>query len=121
VTELIIISGPPNSGKHPLADTLATNGHMALISRDRLREAIRIKDEWIITLAMADLARGLLLRGVSCVVCAWNLEPEDRQLWEGLAVETGSELDWLDTRSPQFHKLIPPLKGWTPLTYEETK
>lgn len=105
----IVVAGPPNSGKHPLAGRLAAEHGLVLISRDYLRVAMRLTDEPQMTLAMADLARGLLKRGQGCVVCAWNLEPEDRALWEAVAKETGTQLEWLDTREPDVAALIPPI------------
>jgi predicted kinase len=120
VTALVVISGPPNSGKHPLAQRLAAERGLILISRDRLRDATGLRDEAQMTLAMADLARGLLTRGAGVVVCAWNLEEFDRVLWGMVAAETGAELEWLDTRMPEAHALIPPLEGWEPIGFAQT-
>lgn len=116
---LIVISGPPNSGKLPLALKLCHDDpSLILVHRDRLRDAVVNRlDEWCMTLAMADLARGLLMRRVGVVCCAWNMEPADRTLWQGVAVETGAELVWLDTRTPEAHALIPPLEGWEPVGF----
>lgn len=80
MTTIVVIAGPPNSGKHPLAFFLAADRKLILISRDLLRYATGLRDEEQMTLAMADLARGLLSRGVGVVCCAWNLEPSDREL-----------------------------------------
>lgn len=76
-------------------------------------------DEWVLTLCTAAAARPLLQSGHNVVAVGWNMEPDDRTLWERVSAETGAEMTWLDTRDPRVHKMIPPIEGWTPATFEE--
>lgn len=108
---LVVIAGPANSGKLPLAKRLmAEDPSLVLVHRDALRDALVTRvDEWVITLAMASLADALLANGQSVIVCAWNLEPEDRELWLEVAEKSRVELEWLDVTDPWVAALIPPL------------
>jgi predicted kinase len=108
----VVIAGPASSGKMPLARRLISeDATLALVHRDDLRAAFGAKiDEWHITLAMGALAHTLLRFGYSVIVCAWNLEPADRQLWTEIADEFSTPLEWLDVRQPEVAALIPPLK-----------
>lgn len=117
---LVVIAGPACSGKLPLAKTLMEKDpSLVLVHRDALRDAIVTKvDEWTITEAMGVLAAVLLQAGHAVVACAWNLEPEDKALWQRIAARCRAPLVWLDTRRPEVHALIPPLEGWTPATME---
>jgi predicted kinase len=109
---LVIVAGPANSGKMPLARRLiADDPSLALVHRDDLRSALAAKlDEWHITLLMASLVRQLLSLGHNVIVCAWNLERADWNLWLGLATEHSAEMEWLDVREPDVAALIPPME-----------
>lgn len=110
---LVVIAGPEKSGKMPLARRLLDgDSNLALVHRDHLRiHLVATLDEWAITLLMGDLARGLLRLGKSPVICAWNLDPADRALWESIAEEFEVRLEWLDVREPWVASMIPPLVG----------
>lgn len=119
-TRLVVISGPANSGKLPLAKALMEkNPELVLVHRDALRDAIVTKvDEWTVTQAMGALTGVLLNAGHPVVVCAWNLEPQDRDLWVRISGSYAeAPLEWLDTRKPEVHARIPPLEGWNPVTH----
>lgn len=107
--EFIVVAGPPNSGKHPLACDLAAKRGLIVVSRDYLRTATGLRDEGLMTLSMADLASGLLKRGQGVVVCAWNMESSDRRLWGDIAAEAGVKMQWLDTREPDVQAMVPPI------------
>lgn len=109
MASLIVVAGPPNSGKHPLALDLAAKQNLIVISRDRLRDATGLRDEGLMTRAMADLASRVLAGGYGVVVCAWNMEPSDRQLWEQVARDASVKLEWLDTREPDVQAMVPPM------------
>jgi hypothetical protein len=113
--ELIVISGPANSGKYPQAKTLLSEDpDRVLVHRDTIRAALcATMDEWEITLIMRAIAIRLLHfeHEYSPVVCAWNHLPDDRQLWDQLAAATHVPLRWLDTRNPDVQAMIPPLEA----------
>lgn len=108
---LVVICGPANSGKLPLAKRMmADDPRLVLVHRDSLRDALVTPvDEWVITLAMRDIARQLMVNGYPVLVCAWNLDPEDKELWAELADIAGLDMEWLDVRDPMIAALIPPL------------
>lgn len=108
---LVVIAGLANSGKMPLARRLMSEDEaLVLVHRDTIRDSLVTRiDEWHVTEVMGVVAAKLLDQGHSVVVCAWNLEPEDRHLWEGIVLGHGLEMEWLDTRRPEVAALIPPL------------
>jgi predicted kinase len=107
----VVIAGPANSGKMPLARRLMQDDpSLALVHRDDLRAALTAAiDEWHLTLLMSTLARYLLGLGHSVLVCAWNLDRADRDLWTGIATEYSVPLEWMDVREPQVAAMIPPM------------
>ena len=109
---LVVIAGPERSGKYPLARRLmADDPELVLVHRDTLRDSlVKPIDEWEITLLMEAVARKLLRFGHSVVVCAWNLEAADYDLWSDLAATTGVEMKWMDVREPEVAALIPPME-----------
>jgi len=111
MARLVVIAGPANSGKMPLARRLLTEDpDLVLVHRDHLRASFEAKlDEWDITLLMADLVEGILGLGRSPVVAAWNLDPADKELWEATAKAHLVKLEWMDVREPKVAALIPPL------------
>lgn len=85
---LVVISGPANSGKMPLArKLLAEDKSLICVHRDDFRRIfVNPVNEGHITESMACTAVSLLnTRKYSVIVVAWNLEPEDRELWENIA------------------------------------
>lgn len=112
MTELLVISGPANSGKLPLAKVLLREDPLrVLVHRDPLREMFTNPvDEMHITWIMRDIAHRLLEDRYSPIICAWNLEPIDRIIWEGLRREHLIPLQWFDTRKPEVQAMIPPLQ-----------
>jgi predicted kinase len=121
---LIVIAGPACSGKMPLARALMEQDpSLVLVHRDALRDAFVARfDEWILTVVMADIVDRLLLYGQNVITVSWNLTRDDRRLWKSIAKKyhyDRLELEWLDTRTPEAHALIPPLEGWTPTTMEQ--
>lgn len=108
---LVVIAGPANSGKMPLARKLMQDDEtLALVHRDDLRTVLGTQiDEWHITLLMAALTRSLLSFGRDVVVCAWNMDISDWHLWQGIATEFSAKMEWLDVRKPEVAALIPPL------------
>jgi predicted kinase len=107
----VVIAGPANTGKMPLARRLMQDDvGLTLVHRDFIRSSLeRHIDEWHVTLLMADIVRRLLNLSHSAIVCAWNMEPADRALWTGIATENSVDLEWLDVRLPEVAMLIPPL------------
>jgi predicted kinase len=90
------------------------------VHRDEIRQAIggaKI-DEGQLTLVTTAMAEALLNTGLDVIACGWNTHPEDRKRWERVAKRTEHRLVWLDTRDRAVHSLIPPLEGWTPISYE---
>lgn len=118
---LVVIAGPANSGKMPLAqELLSATPQPVLLHRDLVRQALVTPvDEWVLTLCTAAAARPLLQSGHNVVAVGWNMEPADRELWESVSEETDSEFIWLDTRDPKVHQMIPPLEGWEPARFEQ--
>ncbi|ORE87724.1 AAA family ATPase [Aurantimonas sp. 22II-16-19i] len=108
---LVVISGPANTGKMPLAKRLmAEDRSLMCVHRDDIRAAlVNPLDEGHITLCMGALAGMLLSLGSSVIVGAWNLDPEDRQLWTRIAADHGAPMAWLDVREPDVAALIPPM------------
>lgn len=108
--ELVVIAGPANSGKMPLARRLlGENPLLVLVHRDHLRASFEINtpDEWEITLLMGSLAGGLLTLSMSPLVVAWNLEQSDRDLWTTISKDHMVPLRWLDVRRPEVAAMIP--------------
>lgn len=110
-TRLIIISGPANSGKMPLARKLmADDPSLCLVHRDDIRNIIGGEvNEATITLLMVDMAERLISKNHSVVVCAWNLLRSDMEYWMGVCVKFSIPLVWLDVRAPEVKELIPPM------------
>jgi hypothetical protein len=108
---LVVISGPANSGKMPLARRLCVNDpRLLLVHRDHIREGlINEVAEGTITHLMAEMAKRLLNWDYSVCACAWNLEHTDHLIWDEVALETGATLEWLDVREPDVAALIPPM------------
>ena len=106
---LVVISGPANTGKLPLAKMLCTNDPtLLLIHRDHIREGLTNSiDEGRVTLLMGEMATHLLGWGYSVCACAWNLEHFDRVMWDIIAAATHAKLEWLDVREPDVAALIP--------------
>jgi predicted kinase len=112
MVSLVVIAGPANSGKLPLAKhLLKKNPDLLLVHRDTIRESlVNQLDEALISWLMYSMADYLLSAGRSVVICAWNLEQFDRDLWLGLSVKREARLIWLDTREEEVKKLIPPVR-----------
>lgn len=113
---LVVVAGLANSGKMPLARRfMAEDPALRMVHRDTIRDSIITEtDEALLSCVMWDIADRLAENGRSVIVCAWNLEASDRQMWELLARQRGMALEWYDTRDPETARLIPPLEGWTP-------
>ena len=113
---LVVIAGPECSGKMPLARRLMSEDpSLVMVHRDTIRASlITLDDESLITRLMGHIASDLLDAGHSAIVCAWNMEPADAALWNGLADAAGIKAEWFDVRDPAVAALIPPLDGWTP-------
>lgn len=110
---LVVISGPANSGKMPLArKLLVEDPDLILVHRDHLRASFEINQptEGQITFLMGEFVRGILQLQRSTIVVAWNLERSDRELWWSISENHGVPLQWLDVREPQVAAMIPPLK-----------
>jgi predicted kinase len=110
--QLVVIAGPEQSGKMPLARKLMSEDlNLVLVHRDFLRNSFESKvSEENITLLMADLVRGILRLKRSPIIVAWNLEKSDRDLWFGIAAEFQVGLSWLDVSLPSVAAMIPPLE-----------
>lgn len=110
---LVIIAGPANTGKMPLARRfLAEDKDLILVHRDYLRDSFVNKlDEWYITLLMGDLARGILRLIRSPLIVAWNIEDVDRALWTSIHQEFNVPLEWYDVRESAVAALIPPMEN----------
>jgi hypothetical protein len=110
--ELIVIAGPANSGKYPLAKRLLDEDpRRLLVHRDPIRVALSNPcDEGDITTLMGGMAAVLLEQGYSVIACAWNLEPVDFLMWTEVAKLSRVPCRWLDTRNPEVQALIPPLE-----------
>lgn len=108
----VIIAGPAQSGKMPLARRLMSEDpSLVMVHRDTIRDSLITKiGEWQITEIMGDMAIRLLRQGNSVIVCAWNMELSDRALWTMIANMYGLEMEWLDTREPEVAALIPPME-----------
>ena len=113
---LVVVAGPANSGKMPLARRLMSeDASLVMVHRDTIRASlITLDDENLITRLMGRLASDLLEAGHSVICCAWNMEPADADLWNGLAESAGIKAEWFDVRRPEIAALIPPLEGWMP-------
>jgi hypothetical protein len=113
MTRLVVVAGPANSGKMPLAKKLLqAEPDLVCVHRDYLRDSfINQLDEWHITVLMADLAAGILRLQRSPIVVAWNMEPSDRELFGNVAADAGVRLEWLDVREPWVASMIPPMEG----------
>lgn len=110
--KLVVISGPANTGKMPLARRLAAeNPELKIVHRDDLRRMfLNPVDEAVISWAMYDLARRLLHCGHSPLIVAWNLERIDRMMWRRLSMSEDVPLEWMDIREPAVAALIPPME-----------
>jgi hypothetical protein len=108
---LVVISGPAESGKFPLAKSLCANdSNLLLVHRDHIREGLSNPvPEGTITLLMGEVAKWLINHGFSVCACAWNLEHFDHIMWDEVAAETGAKLEWLDVREPEVAARIPPM------------
>lgn len=109
---LVVIAGPANTGKMPLARRLMEDdARLVLVHRDLVRAAMPgvSVSEGHITQVMGAMARTLLWQGYSVVAVAWNLEPEDVFLWTAVAADSRLSPEWLDVRRPEVAAMIPPL------------
>jgi predicted kinase len=116
VTRLVVIAGPANSGKMPLAQTLVgKDRNLLMVHRDQIRSSLANPiHETDLTLALVEMVNALLALGLDVVTVAQNLHPDDQERWRDLADKRGAELQWLDTREPDVYGMIPPLEGWQP-------
>ena len=107
----------------PLArQFMSEDENLVMVHRDTLRDSLMtLADEGLITTLMGGLARTLLFNDHSVIVCAWNMEPGDRELWELVASETGAFLEWYDVRDPEVARLIPPMAGWVPAALQSAR
>lgn len=110
MTRLIVISGPANTGKMPLARELQRiDQNLCIVHRDDIRAMLNAPcDEWNITLMMGDITGRLLAAKKPAIVCAWNLEKEDMLLWMETAHKYSVPLVWLDVRASEVKAMIPP-------------
>ncbi|HEV7255739.1 MAG TPA: AAA family ATPase [Mesorhizobium sp.] len=108
---LIVISGPANTGKMPLARKLMADApELALVHRDDIRRDLcATVDEGVVTHLMGEMARLLLGVGYPVIVCAWNLQKSDHDLWFEIARDTDAPIVWLDVRAREVAAMIPPL------------
>lgn len=97
---LVVIAGPANSGKYPLAQKLcAADPSLLLVHRDTIRSGLVNKtNEGQITHLMGVMAEKLLGWGYSVCACAWNLEHSDHIMWDEVAAQSGVKLEWIDVR-----------------------
>lgn len=110
--KVVVISGPANTGKMPLARKLAADhSEYKIVHRDDLRRMfVNEVGEGVITLAMYEVAKELLRNGHTPLLVAWNLEPVDRRLWADLADGHEVRLEWLDITRPEVAAMIPPME-----------
>lgn len=110
--KLVVISGPANTGKMPLARKLAADHpEYKIVHRDDLRRMfINPVTEDHITVHMYFVGHCLLSDGHTPVMVAWNLEQSDRNLWEKLARVHKVPLEWLDITKPEVAAMIPPME-----------
>lgn len=110
---LVVVAGPANSGKMPLARRLMSEDpSLVMVHRDTIRASlITLDDESLITRLMGHIASDLLDAGHSVIVCAWNMEKSDEHLWTNIARNAGVALEWMDVRCPEISALIPPLEA----------
>jgi len=108
---LIVIAGPANTGKMPLArDLMERNPQLVCVHRDTIRDSLIAKvDECVITRIMGDTARQLIRAGYPVIAVAWNMEQIDRLMWEWIAADAGVPVLWLDVRHPNVAAMIPPM------------
>jgi hypothetical protein len=109
---IVVIAGPANSGKMPLARCLmALDTTLGLVHRDFIRTSLESPfDEGEITLLMGYMARGILAVGRSPIIVAWNMHQMDFDLWTELSDDFIVPLTWYDTRSPEVQAMIPQLQ-----------
>jgi predicted kinase len=109
---LVVIAGPASSGKHRLARHMCAEQGLLLLSRDATRQMVVTPiPEWLVTYAVADLAKALIERGANVCVVGFNMEDWDHKLWAEVAQATGAELEWMDTRDPAIQRMVPPIPG----------
>lgn len=95
MSKLTMLQGLPASGKSTKALQLVTTGNNVRLNRDLLRTMLHYdkwtpKNEGLTIEAQKLLAREYLNNGVSVVIDDTNLGDKHRQLWSGIAKETGS-------------------------------
>lgn len=110
---LVVVAGGYQSGKMPLTRKLmAEDASLVLVHRDTLRDSLVTPvDEWVITQIMGDIGCRLLATRHSVICCAWNLEPDDRAMWDALSTAFRVPLEWLDVRRPEVAAMIPPMEN----------
>lgn len=118
---IVVISGTANSGKMPLARRLMEDDpSLCLVHRDHIREMLGAKvDEAHISYVMNAMTTSLIASGYPVLICAWNLEAMDMDMWTNIAKGFEIPLVWLDTRTPEGQKFIPPLPVETPEEAED--
>lgn len=109
--DLYIIAGPANTGKMPLARAiLEKRQDMTLVHRDLIRSALlgaAIAEDQL-TLIMRDIVNALLQEERSVLVCAQNLHPHDKEVWDQFPRRYNiARYSWWDTREADVQKLIP--------------
>lgn len=112
IKRLIVISGEANTGKMPLARALAEQEYdLVIVHRDDFRKMfVNPVDENHITYAMNATTKSLLAHGYSVIVVAWNMEKTDMDMWTTVAKDFQIPLVWLDARTPEVQRLIPPME-----------
>jgi predicted kinase len=121
VPHLVVIAGPANSGKMPLAQRLiASSPPPVLVHRDLIRQAlVNPISEGHLSIILVELVEALLAGGYNVVTVSQNLDPLDKIRWSLAAQKNQAEFIWLDTRDPTVHRMIPPLQGWEPARFED--
>lgn len=109
--KLMVIAGPANSGKMPLArKLLELNPAMVMVHRDPLRAMLtNERDEAFLTLLMVDIVQALLRAGRDVLQVSQNLHPDDYKRWEACAVAYKADFWWLDTTHHAVREMIPPM------------
>ena len=96
MSRLVIIHGPANSGKlAAMWATASADRDLRVLHRDQVRLLFgRLISEAHLTEIMGDMALGLLQRGYSVITCGQNETDDDARLWEWVAVEGRSTIEW---------------------------
>jgi predicted kinase len=101
VPRLVVVSGPPNSGKLARAwEIAAADPELRFLHRDQVRVLFgRLIREDHLTLMLDAMAGCLLSQGYGVVTAGQNQAAADRALWHYTAMRTGATLEWVDTAS----------------------